>query len=98
MTGSLDATARLFVVHGVTTPCHLSAHLVQLTLHCHTCTAAIYVVLSCLRAAKLVSLPHLCPCVQEVQLERTMLNIRSKESALEKYIYLQGLQVWERRQ
>lgn len=30
---------------------------------------------------------------QEVQLERTMLNIRSKESDLEKYIYLQGLQV-----
>lgn len=29
---------------------------------------------------------------QEVQLERTMLNIRSKDSDLEKYIYLQGLQ------
>ncbi len=30
---------------------------------------------------------------QEVQLERTMLNIRSKSNDLEKYLYLQGLQV-----
>lgn len=30
---------------------------------------------------------------QEVQLERTMLNIRSKKTELEKYTYLQGLQV-----
>ncbi len=33
---------------------------------------------------------------QEVQLERTMLNIRSKASVMDKYVYLQNLQVRER--